>query len=93
MVNQPHAANVGHAHLYLNGAKVARVYGTAFHLSDLPEGQHTITVTLNTNDHSDLALDGRLIEDSVVVDTAETLIFDPPAFSSLRDSDLCLSEG
>lgn len=93
MVNQPNAASVGHAHLHLNGIKVARLYGTAYHLSDLPDGQHTITVTLNTNDHSDLVLDGRLIEASVVVDTTETLISDRPDSSSLRPSDLYLSEG
>ena len=93
MVNQPHAANVGHAHLYLNGVKVARLYGTAYHLSDLPDGQHTITVTLNTNDHSDLALDGRLIEASVEVDTTGALVSEHPNISSLRNSDLCLSEG
>lgn len=93
MVNQPHAANVGHAHLYLNGVKVARLYGTAYHLSDLPDGQHTITVTLNTNDHSDLALDGTLIEASVLVDATEAPASNQIDFSSLRPSDLCLSEG
>jgi hypothetical protein len=93
MVNQPNVTNVGHAHLHLNGLKVARLYGTAFHLSDLPEGQHTITVTLNTNDHSDLALDGMLIEASVVVDTTEAQVSEHPDFSSLRKSDLWLSEG
>lgn len=93
MVNQQNAANVGHAHLYLNSVKVARLYGTAFHMSDVPNGQHTITVTLNSNDHSDLALDGMLIEASVVVDTTEAQVSEHPDFSSLRASDLWLSEG
>lgn len=67
MANQPHVANVGHAHLYLNGIKVARLYGTAYHLADIHEGRHRLTVSLNTNDHADLALNGTPIEASVVI--------------------------
>ena len=68
MVNQPNVANVGHAHLYLNGVKVARLYGTAYHLADVREGQNTVTVSLNTNDHSDMALNGTPVAASLVID-------------------------
>ena len=34
-VNQPHQSGTGHAHLYLNDKKYARVYSSYFHLPDL----------------------------------------------------------
>ena len=46
----------GHAHLYVDGEQVARVYGPWFHISKLPHGLVDITVTLNANDHSQLAV-------------------------------------
>ena len=46
----------GHAHLYVAGEQVARVYGPWFHISKLPHGLVDITVTLNANDHSQLAV-------------------------------------
>ncbi|MEM7091277.1 MAG: hypothetical protein AAF496_17115 [Pseudomonadota bacterium] len=70
-VNQANAPNEGHAHLYLNGQKVTRLYGTAFHLSDLPPGRNVISVGLNANDHSDLVLNGQPIGAEVVVVTEE----------------------
>ncbi len=55
-VNAPHRAGEGHAHLYVNGKKVARLYGPWFHIGALPRGRTEVTVTLNANDHSDLAV-------------------------------------
>ncbi|MEJ6396920.1 hypothetical protein [Yoonia sp. 208BN28-4] len=49
----------GHAHVYVNGEKVARAYGPWVHLTDFPtEGPVTVRVTLNANDHSGWSLDG-----------------------------------
>lgn len=42
----------GHAHVYVNGVKVARAYGSWLQLTDYPEGPVTIRVTFNANDHS-----------------------------------------
>ena len=53
-----HVAGEGHAHVYVNGSKVARNYGPWFHLADLPRGENTIEVTLNANDHRLLASNG-----------------------------------
>ena len=50
----------GHAHLYLDGAKVARVYGEWYHLPKL-EGEHKLRVTLNTNDHQDYTVAGEVV--------------------------------
>lgn len=57
----------GHAHLYANGEKLARVYGHWFHIAKLPKGTNTLTVTLNSNDHRALTVGGRIIEKTITV--------------------------
>lgn len=57
--------NEGHAHLMVDGKKLARVYGNWFHIpveAVSAPGTHEIHVTLNANDHSDLVHDGAVIE-------------------------------
>ena len=65
--SREHLAGEGHAHLYVNGEKVARVYGPWYHLGDLPGGGAEVRVTLNTNAHDDYAHDGVVVADSVTV--------------------------
>lgn len=48
------AFDQGHAHLYINGEKVTRLYGPWYYLPSLPSGDVEVRVTLNTNDHRDL---------------------------------------
>lgn len=48
----------GHAHVYVNGEKLARLYGEWMHIAALPKGDVTVEVTLNSNDHRPLAVDG-----------------------------------
>ena len=55
-VNSPNQSREGHAHVYINGEKFARVYAPWFHIAALPVKVGYITVTLNTNDHSTLAV-------------------------------------
>ena len=57
----------GHAHLYVNGKKVARVYGNWFHLN-LPAGVNKVKVSLNTNLHKDYVLNGKVIESEIELD-------------------------
>jgi len=59
----------GHAHIYVNGDKLGRIYGSWFHLSKahLAAGENTIRVTLNDNAHSDWAVDGETVAAEVVV--------------------------
>jgi hypothetical protein len=55
-------ATEGHAHLYVDGYKLARLYGDWYHLKPLTPGQHTLKVNLTTNDHSSLYYNGVPIE-------------------------------
>ncbi|MDG4862936.1 hypothetical protein P8605_32835 [Streptomyces sp. T-3] len=56
----------GHAHLYLGDRKIARVYGTWFHLpgSLVPRGTHRLTARLYADDHTVWAVDGKAVEGS-----------------------------
>ena len=65
--SQDHVAGEGHAHLYINGEKVGRLYSDWHHIGALPEGTHTVRVTLNTNDHRGYAHDGVAIEDTAEI--------------------------
>lgn len=63
-VNTAVVPNEGHTHLYVNGKKIARVYGTWFHAGKelFAQGENEVLVTLNANDHSDLAVGGSRVE-------------------------------
>lgn len=56
----------GHAHLYINGKKVSRVYGNWFHVT-LVKGVNKIKVSLNTNSHKDYFFEGKPIEHEVEI--------------------------
>lgn len=57
-VDGPHQPGRGHAHLYVGGLKIGRVYATKVDLGALPPGKHEARITLNTNDHRTYAVDG-----------------------------------
>ena len=67
-VNQANSPGEGHAHLYINGEKISRVYGPWLHLPELPSGNNEITVGLNANGHEVLTHNGQEIESTVVVE-------------------------
>lgn len=48
----------GHAHVYVNGVKLSRVYGDWHHIGKLPLGRNDVSVSLYANDHSGLARGG-----------------------------------
>lgn len=58
----------GHAHLYVNGKKVARLYGGWYHLDHLPSGRHELKLGLNANSHEALVHNGKQIEDTEIVE-------------------------
>lgn len=62
----------GHAHLELDGRKLARVYGPWFHLpaAQVPEGAHTLTVRLYADDHTAWAVTGKAIEGTLQLTAA-----------------------
>lgn len=65
-----HREGEGHAHIYVNGMKISRLYSNWVHVADPGTDAVNIRVTLNANDHSDLALSGAVIEDSVTMTKA-----------------------
>lgn len=67
--SQAHVAGEGHAHVYVNGDKLARLYSPWMHIASLPDGTAHIEVTLNANDHRALAIDGTPIRAMVMVES------------------------
>lgn len=66
-VNASSVATEGHAHLYLNGEKLTRIYSEWYHIPSLPPGEQVLTVSLNANGHEALMYNGEPIESSVKV--------------------------
>ena len=54
-------AGEGHAHLYINGKKVARVYACRYELPTLVPGEHVVEVGLFTNNHRAYASEGHQV--------------------------------
>ncbi|WP_170349260.1 hypothetical protein [Ruegeria atlantica] len=57
----------GHAHVYINGEKLARLYGNWIHIPDLPKGEVEVSVSLNANSHSALTVDNVPVSAAVTV--------------------------
>ncbi|MGB6300837.1 MAG: hypothetical protein WBF90_32325 [Rivularia sp. (in: cyanobacteria)] len=72
-VNQAAEAGEGHAHLFVNGKKITRLYSSWYYLENLEPGENKIKVTLNANDHADWASNGKVIEDTEIVQVSETV--------------------
>jgi len=62
-----HVPGQGHAHLYLNGLKLQRMYDRSADIGALPPGSHTVRVTLNTNDHKTYIVDGEPVGAAVEI--------------------------
>ena len=63
-VNKAHKPGEGHAHLYINGKKITRIYSSWYYVESLPPGKHQVTINLNANNHQPMAYKGKLIEDT-----------------------------
>ena len=57
----------GHAHLYVNGVKIQRVYGRFVHIpkSVFKNGENSIRVTLNNHQHATWTMAGQIIESEI----------------------------
>ena len=66
-VNQEYTPGAGHAHIYVDGVKINRVYGPYYHLTGLEPGRREIRVTLNANSHADLLLNDQPVAATTVV--------------------------
>lgn len=67
-VNTKNNPGEGHAHIYLNGKKMARLYSSWFHLENLPPGRNKLTVGLKSNTHETLVHNSQKIEDTEVIE-------------------------
>ncbi len=63
-VNEENVVGEGHAHLFVDGEKVARLYGPDFHYDVNFDGVKTFKVTLNANDHSEYMVGDDMISAS-----------------------------
>jgi hypothetical protein len=57
----------GHVHLFINGEKVTRIYGSWYYLKELPPGNHEIKVVLSSNNHEDFIFQGQMIQDTEMI--------------------------
>ncbi|MEP5729859.1 MAG: copper chaperone PCu(A)C [Sulfitobacter sp.] len=60
-----HVALEGHAHIYLNGLKLGRLYETEFSLGALPSGNYDLSVSLNSNNHQPYVKDDEAVRDTL----------------------------
>ena len=67
LVDQAHTPGSGHAHVYLDGEKLGRVFEPDYHIAAAPPGEREVRVSLNTNDHSELVYGGKRVEATVLV--------------------------
>ncbi|MEO1375651.1 MAG: hypothetical protein AAFW70_15320, partial [Cyanobacteria bacterium J06635_10] len=72
-VNTAAQPGEGHAHLFINGKKITRLYGSWYYLETLEPGENSVKVTLNANNHADWANNGKVIEDTQVVKVPEVV--------------------
>ncbi|WP_186775444.1 YHYH protein [Rubripirellula tenax] len=61
-VDQAHIDGQGHAHLYLDGVKVTRLFDNTYQLDNVATGSHTVSVELVSNDHRVYSIAGHSIE-------------------------------
>ncbi len=66
-VNLENIAGEGHAHLYINGHKLSRIYSEWYHLNNFRPGKYDLMVTLNANDHSPWAHQGKVISTTISI--------------------------
>ena len=62
-----HVTGEGHAHVYVNGAKIARIYADWYHIDHLPTGDVMVEVALNSNDHRELVVGAKPLRVGVKV--------------------------
>lgn len=66
-VNTPHQPGQGHAHVYINNEKYARIYAPVLHLPELIGDSNELRITLNANGHETLAINGKAIERIITI--------------------------
>ena len=74
LINDDSGYVEGHAHLYINGEKIQRVYGSNIHLPEtlFKQGTNSISVTLNNHGHMAWTKDDKKIVSTLYIDNLET---------------------
>ncbi len=72
-VNAAPETGEGHAHLFINGKKITRLYSSWYYLENLKPGKNQVKVTLNANNHADWASNGKVIQDTEVVEVSQVM--------------------
>ncbi len=94
-VSTDHVDGEGHMHLYVDGEKVARLYGLWHHLDHLEPGDHEVRVELSANDHATLTRNGEPISDAVVVSVPGASArgaLPPPTATGQREGEVHIHE-
>ena len=89
-VDQPHVPGEGHAHVYVDGVKLGRVFANDHYISDMDPGERTIRITLNANSHEQFAIDGQPVEATTIVTIPGEAVgtSEPPAEAGPTEIDL-----
>lgn len=60
----------GHAHLYINGDKIQRIYGQHLHLPEswFKQGTNSVSVTINNHDHRYWTQSGTKVLATIILD-------------------------
>ena len=56
-----HKDGMGHAHLYIDEHKIARLYNSWFHIDTIPKDAKQMRITLYSNDHRPFMADNNII--------------------------------
>lgn len=67
-INKAAKPGEGHAHLQVNGKKITRLYSSWYYLENLQPGKNAIAISLNANSHETLAHNGKMIQDTEIVE-------------------------
>ena len=66
-VGSAHIAGQGHAHFFINEMKTARLYGNWFHIDQKLNKGDRVKVTLNSNTHEVLTINGSEVFKEIIV--------------------------
>lgn len=66
--NGDHVPGTGHGHIYVGDMKLGRVFSDSFAIGALPKGTHSVRVTLNTNDHRAIVVDGKPVAAEAIIE-------------------------
>lgn len=72
-IDAPDTDGQGHAHLYLNGLKLGRMYAPTARINALPAGRYTVEITLNRNTHTPYMAHGKPVTAQALVEVNQGL--------------------